>query len=547
MEKVRESKGAVTTKIYYAHLFNDALVYSARNMVGTFKLHKAIELTGAKITTAALAFGTITNTFTVTAKGKTTDNAAAATIDDGSGEKVDVFRCAVATDAAEWFSAIQTAISSNKTRKVTRRASALQTKLPGVDLSKLSPRAGLIHTFLERELQFIDAMQIMNMIIIQPLIDASKGAALSVASISSVVVSGANDSAFNVTDVTAASSSALFSDQKSASRSKALAVTQALQASDIQIFLRATEALVVGLRDFVTSFENACKAGLWGDHLQIGGMFAAVSVRGIYNQFKSYASSQLPTLRILKTEQFSQFYRDAELSLNAFPGNFEEKLEIPRNHPNLYFTFLEALLRLTPQNHPDHAAVTTSLELLRDVSREVEDVVRARKNFEKLLDIQSSLVSASMFGNEPIIESLASTSRTYIKEGDLKKVCRKANKTFRFWLFNDYIIYGSSMGGATFTFHRAIELRKCSVGIHNSATLKHAFEIFGSEKSFIVIAATAAQQADWLSKIQEAKASLGVPNDTSTVAPLWVPDHGVGGDKCVVCSQVRLAVVIYRE
>ena len=30
----------------------------------------------------------------------------------------------------------------------------------------------------------------------------------------------------------------------------------------------------------------------------------------------------------------------------------------------------------------------------------------------------------------------------HIYTGDLKKVCRKNNKTFRFWLFNDYLCYG---------------------------------------------------------------------------------------------------------
>ena len=72
------------------------------------------------------------------------------------------------------------------------------------------------------------------------------------------------------------------------------------------------------------------------------------------------------------------------------------------------------------------------------VATDVEKMVKNMKNFDKLLEIQASLVvSSGVFtsSNDPtnFVQKLASTERRFIKEGDLKKVCRKSNKTFRFW------------------------------------------------------------------------------------------------------------------
>jgi hypothetical protein len=84
--KVREAHGQITQKRYYAHLFNDALVYSSLQAVGnfTYKMHKAIDLAGASVANSASA--ALSDTFVVTAN---TD------AQSGMGvtvEKVDNFR-----------------------------------------------------------------------------------------------------------------------------------------------------------------------------------------------------------------------------------------------------------------------------------------------------------------------------------------------------------------------------------------------------------------------------------------------------------------------
>ncbi len=149
-------------------------------------------------------------------------------------------------------------------------------------------------------------------------------------------------------------------------------------------------------------------------------------------------------------------------------------MEGPRNQPSLYLDFLQELLAITPSDHPDHAPLTTALASIGTVVSDVESVVKDKKNFEKLLEIQSSLVVSSfnVTGQEKIISRLASTDRKFLKEGDLKKVCRKSNKTFRFWLFSDYLIYGEGTGGRTYTFHRALEVKTLTVALHSGSTIK---------------------------------------------------------------------------
>ena len=61
---------------------------------------------------------------------------------------------------------------------------------------------------------------------------------------------------------------------------------------------------------------------------------------------------------------------------------------------------------------------------------------------------------------DAFLDTLASNKdRQFLKEGDLIKVCRKSNKTFRFWLFSDYVMYGAKyVGTDKFEFHRSIKL-----------------------------------------------------------------------------------------
>ena len=512
VEKVRKDKDGnrFSTKQYYAHLFNDVFIYSVKNRLsGTFKLHKVIDLDGAVVEKCSGrlpstdVLSSLTNLFSLTAS------------DTGEGErteKVDMFRVDDTQELTLWMNSIQKQILTLKTEKLKNEsvtAHAKQNKsssilATSVDSSKLGKRAQVIHKFLESELEFSESMTSLNNIVVQPLLDASKGASLS-------------------TRIT---------------RAQAQQITSELQASNIQIALRAAEALTSAVRDFSGTLEGQCKHKKWDDSVAVAALLTSSASHNMFNQYKSYSSNHLQTLRVLKGVHFTQFYRDAEDSLAHISGSFTEKLDIPRNRPTHYLQFLKELQMVTPENHIDYPEISKALTILTSLTIEITDLVAAKKNFDRLLDIQACLISPHMFGSEPIIDNLASTARTFIKEGDLKKVCRKANKKFRFWLFSDMLIYGAeNIGGNTFTFNRALQLTSCSVKKASDPSLQYAIEVLSTEKSFVILAPSESQMEDWIMRIMAAKVALGgnANEEEITAAPLWVPD--ATADTCRVCNE----------
>ena len=494
--------------MYFAHLFNDQLFYSVRNSLsGTFKLHKTINLDGAMLQKMKYpetdVLGPLECLFAITHHA------------DGGGkgeQKVDLFRVDAQKDYTNWLSAIQRQIKHiemEKNNAINNNRLSQRARGGGLSdkqINALGDRGRCIFQFLQKEQQYALSMEAFDHVVFQPLIDASKGAFLS----------------------------------PKLSKSQAQQITSELQAADIQITLRSAEGLSVGVKEFSSTLEKLCAAGVWQEDLSVGPLFSSAATKHLYSNYKSYSSKHLQSLRVLKGPHFVSFYREAEEMLTMLPGSFGEKFDVPRNRPLIYLQFVETLNQLTKDGHPDKAGMKQAVALTRQLVADVEDVVRAKKNFEKLLDIQASLVSPSMFGSEPIIENLASMTRSFLKEGDLKKVCRKANKSFRFWLFSDMFIYGISSGIAskTFTFHRALMLNAMTATKHSDPSLPHSIEILSTEKSFIVLAPSAQQMNEWVTKINTARMTLkergGVLEEIS-VAPVWKPDSS--NDDCRVCHE----------
>lgn len=517
LEKVREkSTGEIETRLYCAHLFNDALIYSSRSRVtGAFKLHSMIDFKGAKFELHEI--GGLANGFSLHPAEK--------------GSKVEHFRMLTKEDAMEWFPLIINQIEVLKTKRIERRTSSMvrnAVTIPGVKIAELGARGACIYKFLLSELQFAEAAAALNICIIQPLIDASKGAVLSAAAPASgeegdeSKTNGGGEGIF---------------DNRAANTTKyqVQVITDALQEPDILIFLRAAEGIALTSREFSKVLESLCAAANWKETIVLGNQFTSVNAVALYNQFKSYAAGQQAMVRVLKSPPFAQFYKDAEMFLSHIPGSLAEKIELPRKRIKTYLTFITELLVVTAAAHADHSNVAKAIETIEAMNGEIEELLRVKKNFESLLAIQASLVTIRA---EPVVQKLVTMDRTIIKEGDLKKVCRKKNKVFRFWLFNDYVLYGGALGGDKFSFNRALELHKCSVSLHSSSSLKYAFEIFGAEKSFIVIAPTQQACDLWLEAFKTAIEAIRVAKGMDAVAeaaPLWSPDHSA--DNCPLCKK----------
>jgi hypothetical protein len=97
----------------------------------------------------------------------------------------------------------------------------------------------------------------------------------------------------------------------------------------------------------------------------------------------------------------------------------------------------------------------------------VSRILKPRQAFEELLQIQASLIvprdyymgltSADEGGDggggsqgmshaqkEAFVHQLASPDRKLLLQGDLIKICKKKDLLYRFWLFNDFLIYAAA-------------------------------------------------------------------------------------------------------
>lgn len=101
------------------------------------------------------------------------------------------------------------------------------------------------------------------------------------------------------------------------------------------------------------------------------------------------------------------------------------------------------------------------------------------------------------------MDTLVSRQRRFIREGPLVKVCRNANKTFMFWLTNDYLIYASSLPNGKYSLNHCIELMRCRV-FSREYNGSHGFEILANEKTFIALATSQGQRDEWLRDITDA-------------------------------------------
>lgn len=518
LEKIRQEKGATkdsnrfARKTYHVTLFNDALIYYTKvlSVNGSYKMHKMIDLEDAAIEMnngITDIMPEYTNVFTLKAKSSNDSG--------GKAEKADNFRTDDSEICQEWMDQIQVVIDELGKTKQKRHemddpaylADVLlyEDNLPHVDRATLSKRAACLYDFVDQEISFTKKMTALNNIVALPLLSAARGATLN----------------------------------QSATKQQAQQITQALQVPEVQPCLRHIELLEAGTTSFSDQLVKSCGTAKWGDSICVGNLFMSPNMKQVYTYFKVYAANQVATTRILVGNLFQDFYRTCETTLPTIPGTFKEKLAYPKGHPDKYITFLRQLLELTPADHKDHAQIVEAIKLVEVVVGDLDNEVRKKRNFEKLLEIQDSLTTGGLLSStNPTIDSLASRARTFIKEGDMKKVCRNKNKTYRFWLFNDQLIYGEQHSGNSnkFTFRRAIDLRTCSFEAHDDGdSHHHAIEVLSTEKSFILLVVTDIQRQDWISKVKAARTELvGGQQIEAQLAPVWKPDDSNTG--CVVCG-----------
>lgn len=538
VERLGEGK---KPKVYHLHLFNDAILISSYNSVfDSFKFHKVVDLADGTVT-AEVSFEVITG-FAVTTARMQKYTFRASNPEEAAewmrmiGEQIAIIKAQTEKMASEAASGDKKPSKYSKRASMVRGpvgggapiASSLQQALAQANVPSMGVRAKTLYMFLKQESDYCTQLQKLDSIVIQSLIAASKGAPLKV---------GAKESdAYNAEGTLfQQSNSTLSVIGGTFARMQAQAITDLLKQSGVQIFLRASESLCGSIEQILDEMEIRASSKLWAENVVVGDVFTSLAATALCQQHEQYASCELESLRVIKSSNMSNFVKEAEAQL--IPFSIDKLMGTPVNGPERYLKFFQDMLAATPESHPDYAGVVASVSVLERTVAAVADVMRVKRNYEKLIDIQSSFVTV-MFP-DPVLQNLVNSKRTYIQEGDLYKVCRKKNKKFRFFLFNDLLAYGASIGPGSYSWNRAIDLSTCQIKKLDNTIHKNAFEVLGDEKSFVVICDSPTELAMWTNNIQMQMDALGnfAGSSKAVVAAVWVPDAlGTGG--CCVCNCV---------
>lgn len=98
----------------------------------------------------------------------------------------------------------------------------------------------------------------------------------------------------------------------------------------------------------------------------------------------------------------------------------------------------------------------------------------------------------------------------FIREGELTKKCTSRNKKYRFFLFNDQLLYADKGMSGYWNPHNTLRLKLTRIiDVPDNALHKNAFQIINPTKSFIVYAESANTKGEWMRLIEEAISEIG--------------------------------------
>jgi len=137
-------------------------------------------------------------------------------------------------------------------------------------------------------------------------------------------------------------------------------------------------------------------------------------------------------------------------------------------------------------------------------------------------------------------QDLTLDNRRFILEGSLTKICRKAPKLKKFFLFDDLLVYGQFISKKKLAKQVILSLSDMAVkGVPDDRGLKFAFQISTPKKTFILAAESSDEKKRWLEALTtqiDLASRDGHPDDK---AALWKPDSSV--KVCMNCGATRFS------
>lgn len=239
------------------------------------------------------------------------------------------------------------------------------------------------------------------------------------------------------------------------SRRRAENKTDALRKSDVTTMLNSIRQLHHLHRSLYTALLRDLprrRDAPWPENYAIGQTLASYGT--LFRNYSSLASVYGGAMRAL-SKSMPDILEDCSRNPRLRGRALEDVLRLVyKEAVDRYHRQTGLVLEYTPPEHPDHAALNEAQRAIREARDHISEAEKQRVNTDKLLAIADSFVDLPLRGSTEV----AKEGRWFRREGTLLKVCRRANKSFHFWLFNDVLMYGAQVGPGHYKLHRTIDL-----------------------------------------------------------------------------------------
>lgn len=170
---------------------------------------------------------------------------------------------------------------------------------------------------------------------------------------------------------------------------------------------------------------------------------------------------------------------------------------------------IKEIIKFTPDGHPDKRDLQQALDAVTESAHRVDDAIRLAGLRATVSDIEKKTGL-----------SLVTRTRQLRLQAQMSKMCRRGLKLYRFYLFNDILVYGSKKRFGRKRFHKLpladIVASVCDVGFTVRSKTK-SFEVHCSTEESNAWVSTIAQQQ--LATQEAASAKFKAVSKAFGVAP----------------------------
>uniref|UniRef100_W5L2W5 FYVE, RhoGEF and PH domain-containing protein 6-like n=1 Tax=Astyanax mexicanus TaxID=7994 RepID=W5L2W5_ASTMX len=285
----------------------------------------------------------------------------------------------------------------------------------------------------------------------------------------------------------------------------------------------------------------------WNEHSGVADIFLK---KGPYlKMYSSYICEFDKNVALLeeqcrKNPAFAKVVREFESSPCCANLAVKHYMLKPVQRLPQYQLLLSDYVKNLNENSPHYKDTQDALKLVKDVANHANETMRKGDNFQKLIQVQYSLM-----GHHEIVKP----GRTLLKEGTLMKLSRKVMQPRMFFLFNDTLLYTTPLQTGQYKLNNELSLAGMKVSKPSQEGHQNELNIESVERSFILSASSPTARDEWLEAISAAindytkkMISFGssrspeeggkdtVDAQLGSKAPIWIPD--LRATMCMICT-----------